>query len=107
MAPRHWTIDFIVPGMKEKNEFLFKIGKSVITAMDVNHDPNSTVSLHSDGSPVQTTLSLSFQEIEIQVSDDEATEHSKENAANMNKGITQQNMRERRQRIASEGGPPG
>ena len=89
-SPRHWTIDFNVPGM-EGNEFLFRIGKSVITAMDVNHDPNSTVSLHSDGSPVQTTLTLSFQEIEIQVSDDEATEHSKEQKAAVNKGIAQQN----------------
>ena len=89
-SPRHWTIDFNVPGMEE-NEFLFRIGKSVITAMDVNHDPNSTVSLHSDGSPVQTTLTLSFQEIEIQVSDDEATEHSKEQKAAVNKGIAQQN----------------
>jgi len=44
--------------------------------MDVNHDPNSTVSLHSDGSPVQTTLSLTFQEIEIQVSDDGGTKRT-------------------------------
>ena len=57
--------------------------------MDVNHDPNSTVSLHSDGSPVQTTVSISFQEIEIQVSDDEATEHSRENAANVNQAQMQ------------------
>ena len=62
-SPRHWDIEFFVPGMDTKNDFLFKIGKSVITSMDVNHDPNSTVSLHSDGSPVQTTLTLSFQEI--------------------------------------------
>ena len=62
--------------MKNINDFLFKVGKSVITAMDVNHDPNSTVSLHSDGSPVQTTLSLTFQEIEIQVSDDGGTERT-------------------------------
>ena len=52
--------------------------------MDVNHDPNSTVSLHSDGSPVQTTVSITFQEIEIQVSDDEATAHSEEQGASVN-----------------------
>ena len=69
-SPRHWDIEFFVPGMKEKNNFLFKVGKSVITAMDVNHDPNSTVSLHSDGSPVQTTLAITFQEIEIQVNEE-------------------------------------
>jgi len=73
-SPRHWDIEFHVPGMKE--EFLFKVGKSVITSMDVNHDPNSTVSLHSDGSPVQTTLSLTFQEIEIQVSNDKGTKRT-------------------------------
>jgi hypothetical protein len=73
-SPRHWDIDFHVPGMDDA--FLFKVGKSVITSMDVNHDPNSTVSLHSDGSPVQTTLSLTFQEIEIQVSDDGGTKRT-------------------------------
>ena len=88
-SPRHWTIEFFVPGMDSESQFFFKIGKSVITSMDVNHDPNSTVSLHSDGSPVQTTVSLSFQEIEIQVSDDEATEHSRENAANVNQAQMQ------------------
>lgn len=83
-SPRHWTIDFHIPSHDEKIDFLFRIGKSVITAMDVNHDPNSTVSLHSDGSPVQTTLALTFQEIEIQVSDDKATEHSKEKESSIN-----------------------
>jgi len=70
-SPRHWTIEFHVPGMSAENEFLFKVGKSVITSMDVNHDPNSTVSLHKDGSPVQTVVSLTFQEIEIQINDHE------------------------------------
>ena len=98
-SPRHWTIDFHIPTHSEEIDFLFKIGKSVITAMDVNHDPNSTVSLHSDGSPVQTTLTLTFQEIEIQVSDDKATEHSKKKAENVNKGIAQQN----RQELAEQG----
>ena len=102
-SPRHWTIDFHIPHADEKIDFLFRIGKSVITAMDVNHDPNSTVSLHSDGSPVQTTLALTFQEIEIQVSDDKATEHSNDNAKNVNKAQAQQNRR----RIAEQGGPPG
>ena len=44
--------------------------------MSVNHDPNSTVSFHSDGSPVQTTLSLSFQEIELPYSTDDAPERA-------------------------------
>ncbi len=74
-SPRHWTIDFMKgsgdPLDAPPNNFLFKIRKSVITAMTVNHDPNSTVSLHADGSPVQTTLSLTFQEIELPISSDE------------------------------------
>ena len=70
-SPRHWTIDFMKGGTRNTNDFLFKIRKSVITAMSVNHDPNSTVSLHADGSPVQTTLSLTFQEIELPISSDE------------------------------------
>ena len=70
-SPRHWTIDFFKK-TGEKNNYLFQIGKSVITAMNVNHDQQSTVSLHiEDESPVQTTLSLTFQEIELQISSDE------------------------------------
>ena len=80
-SPRHWDIEFVVPGSEDI--YLFKVGKSVITSMDINHDPNSTVSLHSDGSPVQTTLSLTFQEIEIQVSDDLATKRDKKMKQNL------------------------
>ena len=67
MAPRHWTIDFFMTG--KGNDFLFQIKKSVITAMSVNHDPNSTISLHKDGSPVETDLTLTFKEIELPISD--------------------------------------
>ena len=73
-SPRHWTIEFFTK-KGEANEYLFQIGKSVITTMSVNHDPSSTVSLHvGTGSPVQTTLTLGFQEIELQVSSDETIE---------------------------------
>ena len=73
-APRHWTIDFFMIGKGQKhgdagNTYLFKIKKSVITAMSVNHDPNSTISLHKDGSPVETDLTLTFKEIELPISD--------------------------------------
>ena len=76
-SPRHWTIDFFMKaggmrGEQEKkygNDFLFQIKKSVITAMTVNHDPNSTISLHEDGSPVETDLTLTFKEIELPISD--------------------------------------
>ena len=69
LAPRHWDIEFH-DGASQHDDYLFKIGKSVIKSMSVNHDPNSTVSFHNDGSPVQTTLSLSFQEIELPYSRD-------------------------------------
>ena len=71
MAPRHWTIDFF-KGDGTENTYLHKIKKSVIKNMQINHDPNSTISFHKDGSPVQTTLTLSFQEIELPFSGDEA-----------------------------------
>ena len=75
MAPRHWTIDFYkgdgrLNSGDGEEQFLHKIKKSVITQMSINHDPNSTISLHEDGSPVQTTLSLTFQEIELPFSSD-------------------------------------
>jgi len=71
-APRHWTIEFFTKN-GTPNKYLFEIGKSVITTMSVNHDPSSTVSLHEGtGSPVQTVLGLTFQEIELQISGDKA-----------------------------------
>ena len=77
-SPRHWTIDFFKKNGK-RNDYLFQIGKSVITAMNVNHDQQSTVSLHiEDESPVQTTLSLTFQEIELMVSADKGMENYSE-----------------------------
>ena len=76
-SPRHWDIEFY-KGDGKKNTFLFEIKKSVITSMTVNHDPNSTVSLHSDGSPVQTAFSLTFQEIELPTSSDKTTERTQE-----------------------------
>ena len=68
MAPRHWTIDFY-KGDGSINEYLHTIKKSVIKSMSVNHDPNSTISLHEDGSPVETDLTLTFKEIELPISD--------------------------------------
>ena len=73
LAPRHWDIEFHA-GVGQNDAYLFKIGKSVIKSMQINHDPNSTVSLHSDGSPVQTSLAIQFQEIELPFSDDETTD---------------------------------
>ena len=77
MAPRHWTIDFFKSDGTE-NTYLHKIKKSVIKNMQINHDPNSTVSFHADGSPVQTSLNLSFQEIELPISGDDAKDRREE-----------------------------
>ena len=77
-SPRHWDIQLfhVVGNEVVENNYLFKIKKSVITAMTVNHDPNSVISLHADGSPVQTNFSLTFQEIEFPTSDDKGSEHA-------------------------------
>jgi hypothetical protein len=77
MAPRHWTIDFFKADGTE-NTYLHKIKKSVIKNMQINHDPNSTISFHKDGSPVQTTLTLTFQEIELPFSGDETDERTEQ-----------------------------
>ena len=44
--------------------------RHVVTSMNLNHDPQSIVSFHDDGSPVQTNLSLTFQELEFVTSTD-------------------------------------
>ena len=72
-APRHWTIDFFKGDGKPNDGpdgFLHTIKKSVIKSMAINHDPNSTISFHEDGSPVQTSVTLTFQEIELPFSAD-------------------------------------
>ena len=77
--PRHYRLEILNVNTKENtflNDEMFpKNGKGekinhVITNMTVNHDPNGVVSLHSNGSPVQTNLSLTFQETEFVTSKD-------------------------------------
>ena len=87
MAPRHWTIDFF-KGDGTENTYLHKIKKSVIKNMQINHDPNSTISFHKDGSPVQTTLTLSFQEIELPFSGDDAPDLQEQIHENMADAIS-------------------
>jgi hypothetical protein len=77
-SPRHHKITFCKGGSGAdtpggRNTHLFKIGTSVITNMQINFDPQSTVGFHSDGVPVQTDLTLTFQEIELQISPDNIT----------------------------------
>jgi len=68
-SPRHYRIKFFKGG-GQINDYLFDIKTSVIKSMNVNHDPNSIVSFHKDGSPVQSQLTLTFKEIEYVVSDE-------------------------------------
>ena len=65
-APRHWQIKFCLGKLAAagENPYLFKIARSVITTMTINHDPDSVVGFHKDGSPVHSTVSVTFQEIE-------------------------------------------
>ena len=71
-SPRHHKIRFCqggsgADGAQSENGYLFEIGTSVITNMVVNYDPQSVVSFHSGGQPVAIDLSLTFQEIELQI----------------------------------------
>ena len=79
-SPRHHTINFYKGGTgvsgrpgQTQNSKLFTIGKSVITNMTVNYDPQSVVSFHPDGSPVAIDMTLTFQEIELQINTKDST----------------------------------
>jgi len=74
-SPRQHEIRFCKGGTGanaagSENGYLFTIGTSVITNMQVNFDPQSVVGFHKDGSPVSVDLSLTFQEIKLQISQD-------------------------------------
>jgi hypothetical protein len=74
-SPRQHKIKFVMGGTGAENngssnQYLFNIGTSVIRSMGVNYDPQSTVGFHSNGAPVQIDLSLTFQEIAFEISQD-------------------------------------
>ena len=77
--------------------------KHVITNMTVNHDPNGVVSLHSNGAPVQTNLSLTFQETEFIISEDTVDENFETTSRNLVKQIQSDITRERAERDRLEG----
>ena len=79
-SPRHWTLKFCRGGdVSSENKYLFKIGKSVIKDLVINHDQTSMVSLSEDGAPIQTTVNVTFQEIDLRISEDEVSEQMTEN----------------------------
>jgi len=80
-SPRHHEINFYqggtgASGGGTKNSKLFSIGKSVISNLVLNYDPQSVVSFHSDGSPVQIDMTITFQEIELQINTKDAIKAS-------------------------------
>ena len=76
----------------------------VITNMTVNHDPNGVVSFHSNGAPVQTNLSITFQETEFVTSRDAVDDRFE---SSINQSITRQaqaqSLKERAERDRAEG----
>ena len=104
-APRHWEIKFCkgigsagrTPG---ENTYLFQIGRSVITTMTINHDPDSVVGFHNDGSPVHSTLAITFQEIEYVINEEKVDSEYNKQALKAEKAALSQKTGE------SSGGTP-
>ena len=66
------TFDTTKGSTGSENTYLHTIKPSVIESLTINHDPNSVVSFHADGSPVSSSLSLQFKEIEYVTSENPA-----------------------------------
>ena len=94
-SPRHWTLKFCRGGdTANVNPYLFQIGKSVIKELSINHDQQSMVSLSKDGAPIQTTVNITFQEIELRISDDNADELQKERDSILKQGANAAQLQE-------------
>jgi hypothetical protein len=62
VPPGTFDVQFLYNGKENKN--INKVAESVIETIDVNYAPNGW-STHEDGAPVQTTVTISFKEIEL------------------------------------------
>jgi hypothetical protein len=62
IPPGTFNLEFLLNGKRNPN--VTRVEESVITSIDVNYAPNGW-SAHPDGAPVQTTLTLNFQEIRL------------------------------------------
>jgi len=60
--PNTFDVDFLFNG--KRNRHISKVAESVMTSIDVNYAPNGW-SAHTDGAPVQTTVTMNFREIEL------------------------------------------
>ena len=118
-APRQWEIKFCKgktieaarqaqasTGAGGTNPYLFRIRRSVMTTMTVNHDPDGVVGFHSDGSPVHTRLGVTFQEITYVTSTDEVSEEQKSQVSDITTRDKKIATDARRAQITAEGGPP-
>ena len=62
IPPGTFKLKFLYNGKENTN--VTRVGESVIESIDVNYTPNGW-STHSDGAPVQTTLTMTFKEIQL------------------------------------------
>lgn len=62
IPPSLFNVEFMFG--PEENQYLPRYGDCVLKDIDVNYAPNGFAT-HNDGSPIQTQLTLTFQEIEI------------------------------------------
>lgn len=60
VPPAFFNVDFRFQGKTNPN--LPKLQKCVIESIDVNYAPNGWTT-HTDGAPVQTTMTITFKEI--------------------------------------------
>ena len=62
IPPSTFDLKFMFNGKENGN--ITRVAESVITNIDVNYAPNGWAA-HTDGAPVQTTLTMDFKEIEL------------------------------------------
>ena len=62
IPPSTFDVSFLFNGKTNRN--INKVAESVLESVDVNYAPNGWAA-HDDGAPVQTTLTLSFREMQL------------------------------------------
>ena len=62
VPPGTFNLDFYFNG--DINSNVTKVAESVLKGVEVNYTPNGWAT-HKDGAPIQTTMTLAFQEIEL------------------------------------------
>ena len=117
--PRMYELDLLIQGIGTNsyiNDDMFPRNskgdriKHVITNMSINHDPNDVVSFHSNGAPVQTNMSLTFQETAFitskDVVDDRFDQNLASNITNQAQARENARVRETNRRLSGVGNPP-